>query len=96
MTVRGKRARVNSVFLVQLRKKVAADFRGAASVGKGVREKSWEHWMAPFSCEKCDAVEIGWKYREECPQGVHRKCRKAGENQWRSVASFSERSRKKF
>src|SRR5580658_11173662 len=37
-----------------------------------------ELWMALFSHEWGCEREIGCSEREECPQGVHRKCRKEG------------------
>ena len=49
VTVRAKGARVNSVFLVQLRKNVEAYFYGVMHVNERASENSWEHWMALFS-----------------------------------------------
>jgi hypothetical protein len=41
VTVRANGARVNSVFLVQLRKKMAADFRGATRIKQQLRDASF-------------------------------------------------------
>jgi hypothetical protein len=41
-----KWARVNSVFLVQLRKRLAADFRGSSRIKQQLKCRSFERWMA--------------------------------------------------
>jgi bacillopeptidase F (M6 metalloprotease family) len=41
VTVRAKGSLVNSVFLVQLRKKVATDFRGSARIKQRLRDASF-------------------------------------------------------
>ena len=46
VTVRAKGARVNSVFLVQLRKRVATDFRGSTRMKQQLREEWWGHGIA--------------------------------------------------
>jgi len=46
VTVRAKRARVNSVFLVQLRKNAAPDFRGWTRMKQRLRDGSFYYWMA--------------------------------------------------
>jgi hypothetical protein len=79
VTVRAKWALVNSVFLVQLRKKVAGDFRGRQARNDECESCRASNWMALFLREGREEGEIGWREWEGCPQGVHRKCRKAGE-----------------
>jgi hypothetical protein len=46
VTVRVKWARVNSVFLVQLRKKMATDFRGSTRIKQRLKDTSFYRWMA--------------------------------------------------
>jgi hypothetical protein len=45
-TVRAKRARVNSVFLVQLRKKMATVFCGLTGMKWRLRDECFTRWMA--------------------------------------------------
>jgi hypothetical protein len=45
VTVRAKWARVNSVFLVQLRKKMARDFRGSTQTKQRLRDARFHRWM---------------------------------------------------
>ena len=76
MNVRAKCSAVNSVFLVQLRKNSADDSRGFL-VGQenclSIRAMRWGvlfRWRAA-SGQNC------LPRRGDCPQGMHRKCRKA-------------------
>jgi hypothetical protein len=46
VTVRAKWAWVNSVFLVQLRKKMATDFRGSTPIKQRLKDTSFYRWMA--------------------------------------------------
>ena len=61
-TVRAKRARVNSVFLVQLRKRVGADFRGSIWMKEQVRSGRLSHWMALVFGERlgCGENLVEW------------------------------------
>ena len=61
-TVRAKRARVNSVFLVQLRKRVGTDFRGSIWVKEQVRSGRLSHWMARVLGERlgCGENLVEW------------------------------------
>ena len=45
VTVRAKGAWVNSVFLVQLRKKMAANFRRSTRMKQPIRGGAFGHWM---------------------------------------------------
>ena len=46
VTVRAIGARVNSVFLVQLRKKMATDFRGSTRIEQQLSHAWFHYWMA--------------------------------------------------
>jgi hypothetical protein len=78
VTVRAKGVRVNSVFLVQLRKKVGAslavDADGFAGDGKELNHRG--HGGTQGDLQFAGKLSRGGVM--SCPQEVHRKCRKGG------------------
>ena len=79
MNVRAKGRGVNSVFLVQLRKMFATDFRGSARIVNLVEEVTLSRTEGAGSVwRKCGRRKIFVQWRGWIVHtGVHRKCRKA-------------------
>src|SRR5579864_3248694 len=79
VTLRAKWARVNSVFLVQLRKKTATDFCGLSRIGQRLKDTWFHHWMARV--RTCGRVSQEKSGRVGSPN-VHRACTGNAERQW--------------
>jgi hypothetical protein len=59
VTVRAKRARVNSVFLVQLRKKVRTDFRGSRGSRESFSDISFLNGWRQFRIDEAARKKSG-------------------------------------
>ncbi|MGA9975617.1 MAG: hypothetical protein WBP98_12475, partial [Candidatus Sulfotelmatobacter sp.] len=76
VNVRAKGRAVNSVFLVQLRKMLAADFRGSARIKGLVRDVSLSRIGGVDSvCGTARGGKIIQAGEVDCAQELHRKCR---------------------